>query len=788
MITYKNKKLYKNDKEILINSAEIHYFRVPEERWEQTILDAKEVGMNTIASYIPWFIHENTKDGYEFDGANNWYTNLIKFLELCDKHQMMFFARPGPYIMAEFMNEGLPDYIFEIPEITPYSWNGKTPIPPVVDYLNSDFLIRVQKWFNQLETKVFKTFDNIIINQLCNEIGMLHWVSNSPDLTTNSKQMFENWVEHEKKETVLERYDVSLDDIEQISDEKILIFHDDFHRFSRFRYCVYVDILASYWTEISEDKYLYLVNIHGCGDGRSLTYPYGISQLIESYKDKPQIISGSDIYLSDVGVDTVQDIYFANAFTAASNGIDQPLTSAEFSDGDSNYANSLSSRTQNSSLGMKIDMFYLQENKMLNYYTFAGGINSRLEKDYDNGFNRFSFTGEHHGFACPIGPNGERRLPFYELKDKVNFYNNFNNLIAKMEQTVSNVKIAFMSEYYLNEYHLNDEGNEADLINSIKRVRDDVFFSTFGRAMLLTGYSFNALDVSSEDVDADVLIVPSAKYMSKETQNKLANAISSGVRIIFYGEVPEYDLHGAKCEILKDKLKIKIHGEVKSNHIKHTRVSVKPTNYKAVETHTHHAQLISAGDSTDLFEVYGSEYGAGIINEQFAFISCKYRCDLEFINNLMDSFNVRKNYYTDYPLEINGIMASSLKYQDQQFIYIFNFDDVTKEFTLYNQFEPIFRKSVKLAKRESLILPYKIDTKYGKVLFADAKLEQITEKGLLFKSEQKFVHVELETNHKVKLTKDIKLVENCNNIQLEIDMRLLDGSIEIEFEEELNEL
>lgn len=785
MITYNNRKLFKDDCEIIINSAEIHYFRVPEERWESTILDAKAAGMNTIASYIPWFIHENTKDQFEFDGRNNYYTNLLKFLELCEHHDMMFFARPGPYIMAEFINEGLPDYIYQIEDITPYSWHHKKPVPPVVDYLNHEFLSRVKGWFSALETQVFSKFNNIVLNQLCNEIGMLHWVSNSPDLTENSKGQFEEWLQATKKQSSYERYGVSLEQIEQISEQKILVFHDDFHRFSRFRYSVYVDTLASFWTELSSQKYLYLVNIHGCGGGRSLTYPMGISQLIESYKDKPQIISGSDIYLSEVGVDTIQDIYIANAFTAASNGKEQPLTSAEFSDGDSNYANSLSSRTQNSSLEMKIDMFYLQENKMLNYYTFAGGTNARLDKDYNNGFNRFSFTGEHHGFACPIGPRGEKRLPYYAIKNKVNFYKNFESLIAKMEQTVSNVQLGFMSDYYLNEYHLHDSGLEADMINSIKRIRDDGFFSIFGRAMLLSGYSFDAVDVCNQKIESDVLIVPSAKYMASNVQQKLVDAITNGTKVIFYGEVPEFDLEGSECHIIKDYLNIEIHGDVRSNHIEHSRVSVKPLNYNtAVESHTHHAQLISAKQTELLFSVYGQEYGAGVINDQYAFISCKYRCDLPFITSLLTTFGVSKNYYSDYSQEINGIFSSSLKYQNQEFIYVFNFDDVEKDITLYNGFDSTFKKQIKLDRRESLILPYNIETEHGTILFADAKLEKVLDNGLLFKSRQKFISVDIVTSKTIVEAPNMTITRENDSIKLVIDMRLLDQEFEIQFEEE----
>ena len=60
-------------------SGEIQYARVREEEWEDTILKAKMGGLNIIAFYVFWNVHEEVRGRFRFDGNRN----VRKFLELC---------------------------------------------------------------------------------------------------------------------------------------------------------------------------------------------------------------------------------------------------------------------------------------------------------------------------------------------------------------------------------------------------------------------------------------------------------------------------------------------------------------------------------------------------------------------------------------------------------------------------------------------------------------------------------------------------------------------------------
>lgn len=92
-------------------SGEIQYARVREEEWEDTILKAKMGGLNIIAFYVFWNVHEEVRGRFRFDGNRN----VRKFLELCQKHELQAIVRIGPFCHGEMRNGGLPDWLYGMP-------------------------------------------------------------------------------------------------------------------------------------------------------------------------------------------------------------------------------------------------------------------------------------------------------------------------------------------------------------------------------------------------------------------------------------------------------------------------------------------------------------------------------------------------------------------------------------------------------------------------------------------------------------------------------------------------
>lgn len=90
--------------------GEMHYARVPQPDWEETILKMKASGVTVVATYIFWNMHEEAENEYTWKDNKD----LRHFLELCDKHAMYVWLRIGPWCHGEVRYGGLPDWLMHI--------------------------------------------------------------------------------------------------------------------------------------------------------------------------------------------------------------------------------------------------------------------------------------------------------------------------------------------------------------------------------------------------------------------------------------------------------------------------------------------------------------------------------------------------------------------------------------------------------------------------------------------------------------------------------------------------
>nr|WP_321452738.1 beta-galactosidase [uncultured Carboxylicivirga sp.] len=88
--------------------GEFHYARFDNQYWEEEILKMKAGGINTIATYVFWNLHERKEGTFDWSGD----LNLRKFLELIEKHDLYAIVRVGPFCHGEMRNGGLPDWLY----------------------------------------------------------------------------------------------------------------------------------------------------------------------------------------------------------------------------------------------------------------------------------------------------------------------------------------------------------------------------------------------------------------------------------------------------------------------------------------------------------------------------------------------------------------------------------------------------------------------------------------------------------------------------------------------------
>jgi beta-galactosidase len=90
-------------------SGALHYFRVHPDLWRDRIRKARQLGLNTIETYVAWNAHAPHEHQFDLTGA----LDLGRFLDDVAAEGMHAIVRPGPYICAEWDNGGLPAWLFE---------------------------------------------------------------------------------------------------------------------------------------------------------------------------------------------------------------------------------------------------------------------------------------------------------------------------------------------------------------------------------------------------------------------------------------------------------------------------------------------------------------------------------------------------------------------------------------------------------------------------------------------------------------------------------------------------
>lgn len=137
-----------NGQPVKLVSGAVHYFRIVEDYWYDSLEKLKEMGCNAVETYVPWNFHEKEEDVFDFTSYQH---NLVKFVKLAEELGLYVIVRPSPYICSEWEFGGLPYWLltkdcrirssdpefmvyveryFEqlLPLLTPLQWTKKGPI------------------------------------------------------------------------------------------------------------------------------------------------------------------------------------------------------------------------------------------------------------------------------------------------------------------------------------------------------------------------------------------------------------------------------------------------------------------------------------------------------------------------------------------------------------------------------------------------------------------------------------------------------------------------------------
>lgn len=158
MITWKNKKFYKDGEPFHIYGGSIHYFRSLPEKWYDLLLKLKNCGLNTVETYCAWNLHEPEPGVFDFEGR----LDIERFIQTATELGLYVIIRPGPYICAEWEHGGLPGWLLKDPTMKVRTEEG--------EYLNY-----VKRYFDHLMPHILPYLEtnggNVILMAAENEYG-----------------------------------------------------------------------------------------------------------------------------------------------------------------------------------------------------------------------------------------------------------------------------------------------------------------------------------------------------------------------------------------------------------------------------------------------------------------------------------------------------------------------------------------------------------------------------------------------------------------------------------------
>lgn len=719
MVSIHKKQLLIDGKPVLIRAGEIHYFRLEREEWQDRIDKLKAAGLNAVASYIPWLCHEEREGEFDLDGHGRASLDVGAFIDLCRENGLWFIARPGPFIMAEMKNEGIPCWVArKYPELVPVGWDGRPATTATLDYLHPDFLRCARSWYAAvcpiLRDRLQPGGGNVIAMQLDNEIGMLSWVSNCPELTDRTLRDFREWLtERYAPDTLRTRYPFWDGDfakgVRSPGDAWALSLKHDLGYYMRRRYAAYMETLRGYAEEEGVRDVPFLINIHGTGGGRGHTFPVGISQLYEGYTQSDAYFAGSDIYLGEMDMNGFQDLYVINAYMEAVNREDQPLASFEFECGDANYAEVLAARKDVSAVDFKTRMCVAQGNRAFNCYLFSGGRNYLLQDEPD-GNGRIAITGERHGFAAPVSPEGKLNYTYDRLREVMTLLAANEEKLAVMEEERDDLALAFLPDYYMTEYCCPGSERERAMQEELTQFRGFDGVERFARSLLMDHFRFTAVNVQDRELPAvGTLAAFTCSYLAEKVQKKLLDYVEAGGNLILYGLLPVRDMEGEPCTVLKNALAIK---NVSCYHSKYGYyLSVQPVGPLAgsAEVTAGHAETYDISDCVPLMVTADKRETCAFLKRvgkgQIMMIGTPYICHLENYRKLLALLGCEPALAEDS--EYGGVFMTSQRNENgERFLHLMNLDGFGKHIGVYERGKPLFEGTkLRLAAKRALMLP-----------------------------------------------------------------------------------
>lgn len=556
----KNGSFYFNDKKIFLNSGEIHYFRINRELWEKHLLSAKEAGLTTVSTYVPWAWHEFEEHVFDFDGFSIPERDLNGWFRLCLELGLTCIVKPGPFILAEFRGAGLPDWLLEqySHEIKMHNRKGEIVQSDGVSLFHPVFLEKVIRWYDEIMPFIAErevtTDGPIIMMQICNEIGVFTWLAKQADYSHAVKDQFIQYLSGKYSDIAILNNLWGTDyrnfaHIELPPDCKIPYTSKwdrgrdyEWHCFWRTYYGDYLRMLSKMARERGVTVPLYH-NLPGWIYGRGHEFPVNITMYEDLFNDKSNIVFGVDHIPEYTSYRNMHDDRVINDITIAMQG-DKPLFAAEFQCGSREFNVVTNQR--------ELELFYKASiaNGLVgwNYYMFSQGRNPK----------RKGHSGKTFYWYTPLTAKAEQSSAFQLVERMSKIVKTLENLILNA-RPVAEICVLFYPPYYSTELERPVE-QQCELVYTPSAIRTPAYFDGLLKAFHILNIDYDMIDLSK--VTADKLLRYKQVWafitdeMNAKDQQTIIDFTKNGGHIIIFPYLPDREMSQKPCTIIRDALSI----------------------------------------------------------------------------------------------------------------------------------------------------------------------------------------------------------------------------------------
>jgi beta-galactosidase len=706
MIRIKDEKICINGKDVLLFGGELHYFRVPKKEWRNRIRQVKEAGANMISTYVPWIFHEIEEGVIDLTGETRPERDLKTFLQLISEEGLYCLVRPGPYVMAEVVDHGVPTWFIEnYREAVAKTNRGENHPTRVVSYMHPVFLEKCEKWYQAvcaiIEPFQVSNHGPVILFQLDNEVGMFHWVTNQPDYNQETLAQFEEYLrKHYSHEEFEKTFRIPFDEIKEFASlmvkkpESIYAhaLRNEFGLFFREHYRIFIEHLK----HSAEGKGInvpFVVNIHGFHTidllKRGTMYPIGISQLLETAKIENVLMAG-DYYIGNIEYDNYIDIVLANAFTRAIQWKEQPLFSAEFQGGSIHDR----PRLQPTAFDLTTRLCIADGMNGINYYMFAGGEN------YEN----IGLFGRRHEWQAPLSASGDKRPHYFVIQHLGEMIKTYETSLVKTKP-LADTYIGFYPDYYMTEFH--DEHTKS-MVETIQHGREAYLYNGIAKGLRTNNIIFEGTNVMSDD-EIDPAKVPTlwmftTKWMDEKIQQKLVRYLENGGQLIMFPTMPVKTMKNVPCTVLKDYIGVHIKGNKTGGFACIDEIDNVQVEY--METYEIEEGAFAWSEDADR-EVIAFEKRLGKGNLIMFGVGMGFDFNYQF--DCIVSLAARSGIKSRFSLEAELDITVRSDTEGGKFYFLNNFDEYKKVTTVNDSGQTLFcGKRFVIPPKGGLMLPYNI--------------------------------------------------------------------------------